>query len=488
MAVRSSLALSALDSYLGLVLQVVSTAIIARILTPEQAGVFAVAAVFAALASTFRDFGVAEYLIQEKALDDESIRAALAVNIAVSWAMAASLFALAPAAGSFYREPGVADVMRVQSISFLLIPFGAVTMAWFRREMDFKPQLIAGLVANVTSFVVAVGLAVNGSGYMSLAWSSVAGVVVTVATSMAMRPKSFPRWPALRGVGRVIRFGKFASGIYIFGQAGKGAPEMIIGRTQDMAAVGMFSRAYGLVEVFNRLVLRSVMPVCLPYFAKAVREQGSPLPGLLTAISYLTVIGWTFLFFMAAAAYPAVRLLYGVQWLDAIPLARILCAVAAIELIYYPAKEAMLAQGRAKESNSLQMVIQGLRVTGLLAAIPFGLQGACWGLLAASALGAFAAHRFLAASIALRWTDSLEALWPSLRVATLAVAPFALWTLLMPIDEGNYLRCAVAGGILTTLLWAAAMRGFRHPLWPEVVRIAQACRSRLSRKSRGSDV
>ena len=66
--VRRSLAYSLADSYLGVLLQLASTLIISRILTPTEIGIFAVAAVIAALASTFRDFGVAEYLIQEKEL------------------------------------------------------------------------------------------------------------------------------------------------------------------------------------------------------------------------------------------------------------------------------------------------------------------------------------------------------------------------------------------------------------------------------------
>ena len=65
-AVRKSLAYTALDSYIGLMLQIASTVIIARVLTPAQVGVFAVAAVFATLASSFRDFGVAEYLIRKR--------------------------------------------------------------------------------------------------------------------------------------------------------------------------------------------------------------------------------------------------------------------------------------------------------------------------------------------------------------------------------------------------------------------------------------
>ena len=131
--VRRSLVYSALEGWVAIFFQVASTVVIARLLSPAEMGVFAVGAVFASLASTVRDFGVAEYLIQEKELSRDAFRAALSVNIAISWLMAVLLFALAPAVAEFYRQDGVAEVMRVQAASFLLIPFGAVTIAWFRR-------------------------------------------------------------------------------------------------------------------------------------------------------------------------------------------------------------------------------------------------------------------------------------------------------------------------------------------------------------------
>ena len=466
--VRSSIVYSSLNSWSTVVFQLASTVVLARILTPEQTGIFAVAAVFAALASTFRDFGVGEYLIQEKNLTPDVIRAALTVNIATSWAMGALLFVLAPIAGSFYAAAGVTDVMRVQAVNFLLIPFGAVTMAWFRREMNFKPILVVGLVANGCAFVVAIIMALRGFGFMSLAWSSLVGTVLTVAGSVWVRPAGFPKWPGLRGVSHVVHFGKFASGIYIFGQLGKGAPEMILGRALNMSAVGMFSRASGLIEIFNRLVLRAVHPVCLPYFSNSVRQEGTPVRGMLVTMSYLTVIGWTFLGFMAVAAFSAVRLLYGRQWMEAISLAQILCAAAAFELLYCMSKEAMLSLGKAKESNLLQMATEGLRILGLLAVIPFGLEGACWGLLAAAALGAVVAHLTLRAHIGLQARDVGKAVWPSLCVAGLAGLPMFAWTRWMPITEGNYLRVAVAGAIVTTVLWFVCLRALRHPLWLEV--------------------
>lgn len=477
--VRRSLVYSALEGWVAIFFQVASTVVIARLLTPAEMGVFAVGAVFASLASTVRDFGVAEYLIQERELSRDAFRAALSVNIAISWLMAVLLFALAPAVAEFYRQEGVAEVMRVQSASFLLIPFGAVTLAWFRRELNFRPIFIANVVGSVVSFVVSVVLAVRGHGYMSLAWSSLAGVAAVVGVTAYMRPKTLPRWPGIRGIGQVVRFGRFVSGIYIVGEIGRGAPELIIGRTQGVAAVGIFGRAYGVVEIFHRLVLRAIMRVCLPYYASGVRGEGSPVKGLLTTISYLTGVGWVFLMFMAVSAYSVIRIVYGPQWGEAVTLAQILCAAAAVELLYFPAKEAMLAVGKAKESSALQVWTQVMRVVGLLAAIPFGLVGACWGLLVAAVGGAWLAHRYLARVIGLRWDEVMRVARPSLALALLAVLPAWVWSVLVTVGEGNYILFALLASVLTGTLWLLGLRLVRHPLWGEIGLLFEGVRARV---------
>lgn len=470
--VRRSLAYSVADSYLSVVMQLVATMVIARLLTPAETGVFAVAAVFAALASTFRDFGVAEYLIQEQTLTPDKIRSALTANIVTSWTMALLMFLGSETAAEFYRHPGIADVMRVQSANFLLIPFGAVTMAYFRREMDFRPIFLAGLAANVTNLCVATSCALAGLGYMSLAWASLAGTAVTVFISVLFRPADFPRWPGLAEIRSVVRFGKHASGIYLFGQAGRSAPEIIIGRALDMASVAYFSRANGLIEIFNRTVLRAVMPVCMPYFAKSNRDEGNIAPGYLTAMSYITAIGWPFFVFLGIVAYGAVRLIYGNQWITSVPLAQILCAAALIEIVHVLATEAIIAMGRVDRSNALQFGIQGTRILGLLAVIPFGLEGGCWGLLAASAFGAGFAQWMLHRTIGLGLVEVLAACRPSALIALVATAPVALLAWWQPVTEANYLYFLFGGGPLMGFCWLIAVRLFLPSLWAEIAAIA----------------
>lgn len=467
------------DSYFAVPLQLLGTMIISRLLTPAETGVFAVAAVFAAFASTFRDFGVAEYLIQEKELDDTKIRAALTVNIVISWLMAIILFFGAPFAASFYQSEGVAEVMRLQSVNFLLIPFGAVTMANFRRLLDFRPIFIAGLLSNITTFTVSTACAYRGFGYMSLAWSSLAGVIVTVCVSIWFRPIDFPKWPGINGVGRVVHFGKFASGIYISGQLGKGAPEMILGRALDLVGVALFSRANGLIDIFNRTVLRAVMPVCLPYFAKSNREKRGIVDGYLRSVTFLTSIGWPFLVFIGIESYAAVRIVYGTQWLESVALAQILCAVGSVELVHYLAKEALIARGFVKRSNMLQIGIQTTRIVGLFAVIPFGLSGACWGLLVAACAGTIQSQWHLSRGIGLSVKRLLKSCAPSLTVTCLSVVPVFIWTMINPVDESNFWTHAIGGGVATATSWIIALKALRHPLWNELCEVARSIRIKL---------
>ena len=481
-AVRQSLWFSLADSYLGMALRLISTMIIARILTPKEVGVLAVASVFINLASMFRDFGVAEYMIQEKELTHQKIAATLALNIIVSWTMAAAVFGGSSFAAAFYDDPGVGEVMRVQALSFLLVPFGAVTMAYFRRELNFRPILICNLLGSVTGFVVAIALVLLGFSYMSLAWSALASIAVVVACSVWYRPQDFPRWPSLRGVWEVFHFSKFASSIYLLAQVGKGAPEMIIGRVQGMADVAMFSRAGGLIEMFQRLAMRPVMLVCMPYFAHSDREHGDIASAYIKSVSYLTVVGWPFLVFMSIAAFSAVRIVYGPQWDAAVPIAQILLAAFALELIHSMSREALLARGQARTANALQVWIVVLQVLGLLAVVRWGIHGAAWGVLAATLLGIVIAQTYLHRHLGVRTGALLRVCGVSMLVTMIAVAPAALWAATAGVSVHNYIVFGVGGAILTVVSWLFALHFLKHPFAAEVQGTVLRIKAKLARK------
>ena len=475
-SVRRSFLLHLLDNNAGVVLQMISGIILARVLTPKEVGVYAVAAVVIAMAGQLRDFGLSEYLIQERDLDAQKIRAAFMVNIGTSWTMALVIAGASQWIGQFYDEPGITQVLQLQSVNFLIVPFGAVTMAYFRRELNFRPIFIANQAAYVTTFVVGVGCALAGLSYMSMAWAAIAGLLVTVLVAMYFRPPELPRWPSLKGTAHVLHFSKHAMSIYFIGQIGKGAPEAVIGRVLDVTTTAFYSRANGLMEIFNRVVLRTALNICLPYFSRESRSGNGAGKAYLGATVLLTGAGWPFLALLGLLAYSVIRLLYGDQWVPAVPLAAILCLVGIADLPYWLTGEAMIAVGRVDQSSRLQLFLQLLRIAGLVIGVSFGLEGACWGLLASTLIGGFVSQRYLRRIIDLHFVDLLRACTPSLLVTITVVGP--VWTLvhLWGQNQANYLGVLGTAGLMSLALWLVALRTFRHPLWQEIMLVASRIR------------
>ena len=105
-SVRRSLALSFLEKYASLVIQLGSGLVIARLITPEAFGTFAIAYAIVGFAHVIREMGVSSYLIQLPELEPHHIRAALFATGVVAWSLGLVLFAGQPARRPTLRRGG----------------------------------------------------------------------------------------------------------------------------------------------------------------------------------------------------------------------------------------------------------------------------------------------------------------------------------------------------------------------------------------------
>lgn len=250
--------------------------ILARMITPTQTGIFSLAVGLVAITQMFRDFGVGEYLIQEKHLDEGSLKAAFSIALTLGWSLGLLLVFLAAPAALFYREPVVADVVRILSINFFLVPFGYVAHAMLTREMRFDILLVVQTVSAVVGAITSIFLVWSGFGAIGLAWALVAGVVVNIVALTFIRPSQMLYRPSLDGWSRIGRFGAFKTSSFLLEQVMRRAPDFFISRTLGFTASGLYSRANGLVETFTDFLVSSVYRVALPTFAK-LRHEGQPL-------------------------------------------------------------------------------------------------------------------------------------------------------------------------------------------------------------------
>lgn len=237
-----------------------------------------------------------------------------------------------------------------------------------------------------------------------------------------------------------------------------------------MSSVAYFGRADGLVEIFRRAILNTVGKVCLPFFAEAARS-GKPLEGAyLRAVELLIGVGWPFLLCMGIAAEGIIRLLYGPQWGPSVPLAHIICAAGIVRLPYALATEAMIAAGHIKVSHRLQWLNQTILIASLGLIIPFGLPGACWGLLLAAVLGSLISHMHLQSTIKLERAAMLQACFRSGGVALATALPLVCLAVLVD-QNADFIWFVPAAALASLLAWAMALKIARHPLLAEIRRM-----------------
>ncbi|MDR0775289.1 MAG: oligosaccharide flippase family protein [Azonexus sp.] len=329
MSTRKALALSFLDRYSGLVIHTASSMAIARLLTPSEIGIYSVTMVLLGFVATFRDLGAGQYLVQNKSLTEEKMRATWSVQLGLGIFLAALVLAAAVPVARFYGEPQMVEIMLVLALNFAITPFLAYPNAWLVREMRFGSIAGVRFVGALVHAASAIGMAWFGFGPVSLAW---ANALTTVASIVAIWVFACPRlpWrPITRGIGDVVSFGGKLTATSLMNTLSGGAPELLLGKLQSMVDAGLFSRGQGLVTMFQRLVMDAVNSVALPYFARQSREARDLGASFLVAMELITGLGWAFFSGVALMAYPAIRILYGAQWDAAVDPARWL-AVACV--------------------------------------------------------------------------------------------------------------------------------------------------------------
>lgn len=356
MPTRKSLAFSFLDRYATLVIGIVSSMVIARLLTPEEIGIYSVAMVLLGFLATVRDLGVGQYLVQEKELTTDRIRAVWAVQLGLGLALSVVILLASVPVAAFYREPQIREIMLLIALSYAVNPFGSLTYAWLMREMRFSTIALMRFLSSLAGASVGIWFAWRDFGPISLAYGSLTSTVVNALVALWYRPKSFPWAPGIAEIRRVLSVGSQLTLNSVVGVIATSAPELLLGRLQSLTAAGFYSRASGLVQMFNRLFVDAVTVVCLPWFAKESRAGGSLVTPFLRATSYVTALGWSFCVGIVCLAHPVIRLLYGDQWDMSVDLARMLAASIAFGVPVTLCPAAMMASGGVASMTRVTLV------------------------------------------------------------------------------------------------------------------------------------
>lgn len=442
--------------------------VMARLLSPEEIGIFSITAVIVSISHVFRDFGVASYLKREKTLTPEILSAATGVLLASSWTIATLLYFSSGYVADYFSQPGIYDVMRVLAVGFFFIPFGSIPQALLQRQLATEKTAIVTAISTIVYAVSCIVLASLGFSYMTMAWANLINIIVTGLTLMALRPKDLLWFPSMRGWGRVAHFGMGSMLTSTLTAVDNAIPDTLLGKLSGAHNVGLFSRANSTVNIFNHVSGPTIGYMALPYLAKSHHDGRDLATEVALAIAYLTGLIWSALAVTAVMAPDIILFLYGEAWRDCAEVVPILCIACGVQATFAFMVPALTGIGRPYWSALPLVFSVTAKVSIALVMFDGTLVSFAW----AVAIGEFFAipgHLFLARRyIALHSKAFFQAISRSLVIALLIFLSVALVKYFMGGIESSFYRLLIVLLVMTPL-WISAIFIFKHPLQKELV-------------------
>jgi len=307
------IAWASFDSYASSILAIISVAVVGRLLTPDEIGVFSTAAVFVGMATLLRDFGVSNYLVQVKECDQLRIDTALFVTQGIATLIGLVIALVAYPVSLFYDEPRLIPTLLGLACNLLLVPRVSVTLALLRRELRFDRVVAVSFFMNLAQNGGVILFAFLDAGYMSMVYAALLSNIVGLA--LVLRKKNAIKMRMDRSVVReLLSFGALSSSTNILRDVRSYLNEIVLAKTQGMAMVAFQSKALSVMSLFWRSVMPGVYSFSFSYFAQGFRSSSDIKSMFLGVNQRVMGLALPVLMFLIIEGDVLILLLNGPKW------------------------------------------------------------------------------------------------------------------------------------------------------------------------------
>lgn len=324
---------TAVQKYSGLIVQIIVTAVLARLLTPEDFGVVAVATVLIAFFVLFTDMGIGPAIIQKQDLTEQDINSIFSFTIWGGLVLAILFFAASYPIGWFYKEDSLIRICQLLSVNLLFAAWNIVPNALINKNKRFKYIAERTLLLQVISGILSMVAAYKGMGVYALLISPILTAIGLFFMNYRQYPLSFVWNIQLSSLKKIFSYSAFQFLFNFINYFSRNLDKLIIGRYFSMNALGYYEKSYRLMTLPLQYVTNVITPVMHPILTtlqhdyRGLAEKYNKIIKLVATISFpLGVL----LYFIGG---DIIHIVYGNQWERAIPVFCILALSLPLQMI-----------------------------------------------------------------------------------------------------------------------------------------------------------
>ena len=305
--------------------------VLARLLSPEDFGLIAMAMVIIGFADSVLSFGVDRAIIQKGGNDTRYFDTGWTIRVGQTLSVAAIAAASAPIIARIYGEPRVSLVIWIIAAATALRAFENIGTVAFRKDLQFAKEFQLNVVAQLVSVPVTIGLALYYGSYLALAIGILSRELLSTILSYVFSPYrprfslvywrdiwSFSQWNVVHSIGMSVQ---------------AQVPTAMIGALGGPATVGKLGLAIELALMPTAEIVAPIARVLVPGFVKLRDDPERSRAAFMNAFAAIVLISTPFCLGLAAVAPELVPVMLGQKWLSIVTLMQIFAILGLLRVI-----------------------------------------------------------------------------------------------------------------------------------------------------------
>jgi len=354
---------------------IVATAVLARLLTPQDYGLIGMVVVFTGFVAMFKDLGLSFATVQRPEISDEQISTLFWVNVTLSAAITALMIALAPLIGWFYGEPRLTLITMVTATGFVFGGLAVQHEALLKRQMRFYALSVIAFTSMMIGYIVGITLAWRGASYWSLVFSQLA-----LLASNTLGVWIMCRWRPGRpqrnaGVRSMLSFGGNITGYAIVNYISKNCDNLVVGRAFGPQLLGLYSKAVQLLSLPTDQMNEPLATVSIPALSRLADSPERYRQAYLRIMEKVIMVTMPAVMLMVVTSDWLVLIILGPQWVQSGKIFVFMGIAGLFQPVAATAGWLLVSQGRVRDMLRWSLINAPISILSIVAGVPWGVLG-----------------------------------------------------------------------------------------------------------------
>lgn len=360
------------------VITIFKTALLARLLSPAQFGLFGIASFGLAFFEVLTETGVNVFLVQEKTEIKEHLNEAWLISIVRGIVLCILILISGPFLAFFFHASEALYLIYLIALIPLIKGFINPAQALFQKELQFGKEFWFRIMIYGVDTFVSILITFLTRSPAGIVYGLIAGAISEVILSYVyfkLRPKLI--FSKLK-INLILHKGKWVTLFGIFHYLSQELDNMAIARLLGAGPLGIYQMAFKISVLPVSEITDVVSKVTFPVYTKIQDEEKRLKNNFIKTsivLSFLVVLSALLLFIFTKEI---VTIILGSAWLGTVPILKILALYGAIRGVFGSVSSLFLARGKQKYVAVMTFV---RFITLAIIIIPFVFY---WGVIGAS--------------------------------------------------------------------------------------------------------